>query len=564
VKILGVNAVYHESAAALVIDGYVVAAIEEERIIRRKHAKSAEVDNPHVLPVNAIKNCLEIAGISPEEIDYIAYSFSPHMRAKQFKVDPISIEGNWGSKRGEQIFQNCLQQVYLSIRQILGAAAASKLTWVPHHVAHAASAFFPTNWESAAILVIDGIGEDASTALAYGDSHKIKILKSLPYPHSLGFLWEKISQYLGFSEYDACKVMGLAAYGDSQVLEGSFQKLARLTQDGFFVEKSIVQYRVSNFQPLEELFGPRRLEGYPITQQQQNLAATLQMFTNEAVLRLVNLLKDLTNKKRLCMTGGVALNCATNWFIKENGPFEEVYIPSGTHDSGTAIGAALSIYHDHTFTKGIYQISPYLGPEYQISKYLKLIETSGLKACFSSNITGKVAQLIASGKIVAWFQGRMEFGPRALGNRSLLADPRNPLTREIINRKVKHREDFRPFAPSVLASKAGEWFELGRCSESLKYMLFTCPVHSCKKELIPAVLHVDGTARVQLVYPEINSKYFQLIQQFEEITGVPILLNTSFNDSEPIVCSPEDAIATFKKTAIDFLVLDDYVIERAE
>jgi carbamoyltransferase len=563
-NVLGINAVYHESSAALVIDGCIVAAVEEERLTRRKHAKSARVDNPHVLPVNSIEHCLKIGGIQPKDIDRVAYSFSPQMREKQFQVDPHSIPGDWGSEQGERTFGQCLQQLPQELMQLFGDEVASTLTWVPHHAAHAACAFFPSPWETAAILVVDGIGEDASTMMAYGDRHHIQVLKSSPYPHSLGLLWEKISQFLGFSEYDACKVMGLAAYGNPQTFTAPFQDLARLTSDGFFVDCSIAQYRVPTFEPLENLFGDRRLSGKPITQSHKDLAATLQMFTNQAILHLAEQLYHQTQANHLCLVGGVALNCVTNWFVKENSSFAELYIPPGTHDSGTAIGAALAVYHSETSTPGITQLTPYTGPQYENTQYFDVIQQAGLVARLSNNTVAETAQLLATGKLVAWFQGKMEFGPRALGNRSLLADPRNPLVREVLNQKVKHREDFRPFAPSVLAHKAHEWFELGRFSESMKYMLFTCPAQRDKAQFIPAVLHVDNTARVQLVYSDVNPKYFDLIEQFEQITGVPMLLNTSFNDSEPIVCSPQDAIATFKKTLIDVLVLGDYIIERSD
>lgn len=561
-KVLGINSVYHESSAALTIDGHVAAAIEEERLIRYKHGKSASVGTAHLLPINAIQQCLEIACIDISEVDFIAYSFCPQKRSKEFQIDSISLEGDWGSVQGEMIFQQSLSQVQGELIKLFGPLNV-RLVWVPHHECHAASTFYPTGWDSAAILVADGIGENASTVIAYGNGPRIRSIKSVHYPYSLGFLWEKMSQYLGFTEYDACKVMGLAAYGDPQRFKEAFEKLACLTNDGFFIDKEIIQYRVPNFQPLEMLFGPRHHTlGQGCIDIAADVAAALQEFTNKSMLHLAEIAHTLTDSNKLCLAGGVALNCVSNFFVKEHSPFEEIYIPPGTHDSGTAIGAALKVHHDRTQTKGSFQLTPYLGPDYDDLDYQVPIHEAGLQPKFTRNIALETARLIAAGKIVAWFQGRMEFGPRALGNRSLLADPRNPEMREILNQKVKHREDFRPFAPSVLASEAHNWFELGQFSHSLKYMLFTCPASPSKRDEIPAVLHVDGTARVQLVYPETNPRYHKLIEEFFNLTEVPILLNTSFNDSEPIICSPKDAVATFMKIRIDILVLGNYIIER--
>jgi len=562
--VLGINSVYHESAVCCLIDGQIVSAVEEERFNRQKHGKTAHVDNPHLLPIQSINFCLRDANLSLEDIDIIAFSFDTEVRRRNFEIDPISLSGDWGSIEGEKNFLLGLDMVKHSLNQALGDKAAEKLVWVPHHLSHASDAFFPSGFAEAAILVIDGIAENASSVMAYGKGDRVGILHEISYPHSLGFLWEKLSQLLGFSEYDACKVMGLAAYGQSETLQEAFSQFARITDKGFTLEKDILRFRVPEFELLEALLGKSRKKNQPIEKHHKDIAATLQTFTEQAVLRLVEDLYDLYPSENLCLAGGVALNCVTNWLIKEKGPFKNIFIPSAPHDAGTAIGAALYAYHTRSGkqTDPTQQLSPYTGPEYTQEEILQAISESGLTARRSSDSAEEAADMIADGKIVGWFQGRMEFGPRALGNRSLLADPRYASTRELLNQKVKHREDFRPFGPSILAEKASLWFDIGRPSKSLGYMLFTCPVRPEKREKIPAVVHVDGTARIQIVERESNPSYYRLIERFEQHTGVPVILNTSFNDSEPIVCSPKDAISTFKRTAIDALVMEDFIIER--
>ncbi|MBP5972480.1 carbamoyltransferase [Brasilonema sp. CT11] len=562
--VLGINSVYHESAASCIIDGRIVSAVEEERFNRNKHGKAARIDNPHILPIHSINFCLRNANLEIKDIDLIAFSFDPKLRKKSFEFDPISLPRDWGSIEGEKTFLLGLEQVKLSLIQALGEKAAEKLIWVPHHLAHAASAFFPSGLEEAAILVIDGIGENASSIMAYGNENRLGVLHEIQYPHSLGFLWEKLAQFLGFSEYDACKVMGLAAYGQSETMREAFSQFARITDKDFTLEKEVLRFRVGEFELLEALLGKSRKKNEPIEQHHKEIAASLQGFTDQAVLHLVEVLYRLCPSDNLCYSGGVALNCVTNWLIKEKGPFKNIFIPTAPHDAGTAVGAALYAYHTQCNQQKVHtpQLTPHTGPEFTTEEILLAIEESGLTTRRSIDSAIEAADMVADGKVVGWFQGRMEFGPRALGNRSLLADPRYATTRELLNQKVKHREDFRPFGPSVLAEKAEKWFEIGRKSESLKYMLFTCPVRPEKREKIPAVVHIDGTARVQLVERQLNPSYYRLIERFEQRTGIPIILNTSFNDSEPIVCSPKDAISTFKRTAIDALIMQDFVIER--
>ncbi|KAI9705606.1 MAG: hypothetical protein M1836_006362 [Candelina mexicana] len=561
-RILGVNSVYHESAATLLVDGQVVAAAEEERFSRIKHAKPARVDNADELPLESIRYCLEHAAVKPEDIDAIAYSFDPDLRAREFILDDKTEAGDWGTEQGEKTFLSHLHSVPDALAAHLGRAA-QRLTFVPHHLSHAASSFYPSRFEDAAILVADGIGEAACTLLARGDKNGITILRSIPFPHSIGFVWEKISKYLGFSEYDACKAMGLAAYGDASKFKNAFSQLMRVeSASGYAVDKATANFRLPDFERLEALFGPARKPDAPLESHHYDVAASLQVATDEALLALAQELRQVVDSDNLCLAGGVALNCVSNVALKEAGLFSNIFIPSAPHDAGTAIGAALELNQRIGGPANAVSDTPYLGPEYDDASIVAAYTAAGLSPELSSSPALEAARMIAAGKIVAWFQGRMEFGPRALGNRSLLADPRSSATREMLNVKVKHRETFRPFAPSVLAEPAGEWFELGRPSSSYDFMLFACQAAAGRGEQVPAVLHEDGTARVQLVHRERNPTFYELISHFADLTGVPMVLNTSFNDSEPIVCTPADAIATFRKTRIDALFIGSRFVTR--
>ena len=562
-RILGINSVYHESAAAIIVDGRIAAAAEEERFTRVKHAKPARVDNPHLLPERSIHFCLDYAGLASRDIDAVAFSFDPALRQREFELDPDSLAGDWGDAAGERVFLGKLALVAPAIDASLGRQLGDRLEFLPHHLAHAASSFYPSGMEKAAIMVLDGIGEAGCTTLALGDAAGIKPLRRVFFPHSIGFVWEKLSAYLGFSEYDASKAMGLAAYGDPTRLADQFAHLMSLTPDGYRVDRAVARFRVPDFEPLEVLFGPRREEGGPILPHHRDVAATLQAATDAAVTSIAEELHAMTGCADLCIAGGVGLNCVSNTVVKEDSAFSRLYIPPAPHDAGTAIGAALHL--DHVLSGGRTaspDYNPYMGPEFGAAEIAQALEAAGLPLRRSPDPAREAAAMIAAGKIVAWFQGRMEFGPRALGNRSLLADPRDPAMRGFMNRKVKHREDFRPFAPSALAEAAPGWFDIGRPSVSHAYMLFACPARPEKRAQIPAVLHVDGSARLQLVHRDLNPLFHALISHFQTLTGVPLVLNTSFNDSEPIVCSPADAIATFRKTAIDALVMDDFVVAR--
>jgi carbamoyltransferase len=553
-NVLGINSVYHESAAALLVDGKLVAAVEEERFNRIKHGKEASFDNPHQLPERAIRFCLKHAGLTARDIDHVAFSFDPKRRRKHYRAE-------WWDPKFEETFRLRVGQVQNAVEELLGRSLRQRFHFVSHHLAHAASAFFPSGFDRAAILTIDGIGETAGASLAKAVGSQVKEIEIFDYPHSMGFLWEVFSGYLGFSHYDASKTMGLAAYGDPAVFREKFQSILRSENENFGVAQGLLGMTPDSQEKVVALFGPPRHEDGEFEPRHADIAAALQEATDAAVMALVRRIKRMVPFENLCLAGGVALNCVANEIVKKSGAFSNVFIPSAPHDAGTAIGAAFSVHCD-TQKKPPQRgySTPYLGPAFNRRDILAAIKSSGLKARRSKSPARDAAKMIADGKIVAWFQGRMEFGPRALGNRSLLADPRRPEMRDILNQKVKHREDFRPFAPSVLAEHADEWFEIGAPSASDEFMLFAPAVKPDRLDRIPAVVHKDGTARVQIVSRKLNPRYHELISHFFKQTGVPVVVNTSFNDSEPIVCTPTDAIVTFRKSGIDALVIDDMVL----
>jgi carbamoyltransferase len=553
VNILGINAVYHDSAAALLVDGALVVAVEEERFNRIKHGKLPDVDNPHQFPERAIRFCLNYAGLTADDIDHVAYSFDPELRRTRFRAEW------WADPRSEDVFLLRLGQVRGVAEELLGRPLRQRFHFVPHHLAHAASAYFPSGFDRAAILTIDGIGEAAGSTLAKGVGTRIQSIETFDYPHSLGFVWEVVCGYLGFSMYDASKLMGLAAYGKPEAFRPAFQSIIHVNKEDYAIDPEAIGFQSAKSSRIETLLGPPRYPGFEIEQRHADIAAALQEATNATVMALVRRLKHKVPLDKLCFAGGVALNCVTNELVRQSGDFSDVFIPFAPHDAGTAIGAAFIVHcakqKSHP-ERG--NSTPYLGPAFDRREILTAVKTAGLTPRRSNAPARDAADMIADGKIVAWFQGRMEFGPRALGNRSLLADPRRPDMRNILNQRVKHREDFRPFAPSVLAERADEWFEIGGAhSTSHEFMLFACGVKAGLRDRIPAVVHQDGTARLQLVRRESNPHFHELISCFFERTGVPLVINTSFNDSEPIVCTPADAIVTFRKSGIDALFMDN-------
>lgn len=569
VSILGINCAYHESSACLIQDGRLIAVAEEERFNRVKHGKPAKVDNADELPEQAIAFCLQSGELNDiAEVDFIGYSLEPEVRLRKNSHHQHGYalpEGDFGTLTGEQRFYHA----HLNIEQkILARGYKGRFFYLDHHACHAASAFYISGYKESAVLVIDGIGEFDSTTFFKGEGTLLKKLRHFEYPHSLGFLWEKMSAFLGFSPYDAAKVMGLSSYGEPGIYKAALEKLLHIAPDGrFAIDDSLAHLRNGNFKHLETIFGVAK-QDEPVskinaeTQQYADIAVALQIATEEILIKLAKQLKHDTGSQHLCMAGGVTLNCVANGYLSYEKVFDNFYVQPAANDAGTAIGAAYLIWHQllgqprQAITK-----SPYLGPSYSDGQIKTVVDEYRLTYQYQENIEATTAQLLADGNIVAWFQGRMELGPRALGNRSLLADPRRIETVDLMNLKVKHREAFRPFCPSILAEKAAEWFELPNpMPEVADYMLGAFRAKTDKAHLIPAVVHFDGTSRIQTVRRDTNPKFHQLLTEMEQRTGVPVLLNTSFNDQEPIVCTPRDAINTFLKTQIDYLAIGNYLV----
>ncbi len=587
--ILGINCAYHESAAALIRDGEVCFAMEEERLTRTKHAKTARVSNPDELPWNAIRACLEAApGATLSDLDAIAYSLIPDRRLALIDSDPYEIEDGvgFGSRQGEVEFNRRVR----GIPHVLARAAgddslAGRFHFVPHHCAHAASAFHASPFRRAAVLVVDGIGETSTAWLGRASLKGLEQLEEIPYPHSIGMLWERVAVYLGFTEFDACKVMGLAACGDPGRFRSEFDRLFRVVNgDGglisrngppFFVDPVLSRLRTTDVRGLESLFGPRRaaLEP-PALERFADVAAGLQSRTEEAILALARRLAGATGEHDLVYAGGVALNCIASARLEREGPFRSLFTLGAAHDAGTALGAAFLIARqkdgaiEERMGRAPRALSPFLGPSFDDCAIEAAIARRGWPVEKVDDPARIAAGLVADGRIVGWFQGRAEFGPRALGNRSLVADPRRPEVRETLNRRIKHREPFRPFGASVRAENAADWFEFPSdrpgAASCRDLMVLAYPVRSERAPLIPAVVHHDRTCRVQLVDREQAPLFHALITRFRELTGVPLVLNTSFNDQEPLVATPDDALGTFARTETDALLMGDRLVRKPQ
>lgn len=574
IYILGINSVYHEPAVCLVKNGKIIVAVEEERFNRIRHGKFVLTNNPHELPYQSIDYCLNWAKIKLEHVDYIGFSFIPKERFKKnrkyLKHFPVkTISGELGSIEGEKKFYKNLRKIPYLLEKRYGTDIKEKFIWIPHHLCHSASAFFASSYRQSAILSVDGIGEFTTIMLCNGKNNKIKIIKEIEYPNSLGFLWTKASLYLnllvgGRAEYGAGKVMALAAYGFTNKTYNKFKQFVRWNNDGnFFVDDLISQFRSGSLSGLEKIFGKSRRIGEPFKQRHMDFAAALQKITNEVLLTLSNYLYKKTKIKNLCLAGGVALNCVTNSYILEKSTFNKIFVEPAANDMGTAIGAAYYIWYQILNKPRVYSLEDvYLGTKYSNSE-IKLIldKTKGIKYEKVNNIEKMAAYLIAKGLIVGWFQGRMEFGPRALGNRSILADCRNPDMYRKISIDIKGREFFRPLSPSILEEYVDEWFYRPKGgSDSDQFMIFSYKLKDDKIGLVPAITHVDNSGRLQVVGRKTNKRFYNLINYFYQLTGIPIVINTSFNIGEPIVENPEQAINTFLNSKIDILAIGDYIV----
>jgi carbamoyltransferase len=570
---LGINAAYHDSAGCLVKDGVVLAAAEDERFTHVKHAKRPVPFSTWELPFHAIDYCLAEAGIVLADVDHVSYSYDPDLLLGRHRGEatiampmapsapptPSEWESPWDPLFLSSIVNAPRQLVdgaphHLRAR-FRGVTHDGPFRWhfVAHHLAHAASAFHASPFPRAAILTLDGRGEKATTGYAVGSGTEMEWLGQVQMPHSLGLLYEQVTGYLGFlHSSDEYKVMALASYGEPRYL-AEFRDIVRLGSDG--------QYTVEPTR-LEERFGPARPRGGPIDRRHLDIARSLQVVLEESVLELARWLHGASGCDDLCMAGGVALNCVMNARLRDRGPFRRLWVQPAAGDAGTAMGAALWIdarergadcrpwQMDHAF----------LGPSYRDEEIEDFLRWTKLSYRRLTDIPGEAADILARDRIIGWFQGRMEFGPRALGARSILASPIHAEMQARLN-DIKEREDFRPVAPVVLEEDAGEWFVDAGVSP---FMLFVHDVRPDKVDRIPAVRHVDGTARIQTIRRSQNPVYYDLLKAFRDRTGVPVLVNTSFNTrGEPIVCAPRDAIESYLTSPLDALVIGSYLLEKS-
>ena len=593
IQILGLSAYYHDSAAALIQNGCILAAAQEERFTRRKHDAR--------FPINAIGYCLNDAGISAKEIDYVVFYDKPFLKFERLLETYLAFapKGFNSFRKAiplwlkEKLFQKKLLCEELNKCGFEGNLA-NRLLFSEHHLSHAASAFFPSPFSKAAILTMDGVGEWATTSFAFGKDNKIEIHKEIHFPHSIGLLYSAFTYYTGFKvnsgEY---KLMGLAPYGEPKYAQRILDHLIDLKADGSFrLDLSYFNYCTGltmTSTRFHDLFGapPRSAESH-LTQKHMDIAASIQKVTEEVVLRLSRSLIKETGEKNLCLAGGVALNCVANGKLLREGGQDHLWIQPASGDAGGALGAALAAYHLHLEQprqlppSGDSMKGSYLGPIFSDEEIAKRLE--GMSAQFEvleeDEFIRSCVEILQEGKAVGWFQGRMEFGPRALGARSILGDARSPQMQSVLNLKVKFRESFRPFAPSVLREDVSEWFDLDTDSP---YMLLVAdiakkyqrPMTDEQKQLfgieklnvprsdIPAITHVDYSARIQTVHKETNPRYHKLLSVFKSRTGCPVLVNTSFNvRGEPIVCTPEDAFRCFMGTGIEALAIGNCFLRK--
>jgi carbamoyltransferase len=578
VYILGINAYHGNASAALLADGQLVAAVEEERFNRVKYAAG--------FPEAAIRFCLAEAGITLAEVDHVAVPRNPWARLGTKLLYALRMP-RFARERARVLAK------FVGIPEALArafdadpSAIRAQFHRVEHHQAHLASTFFVSPFDRAALLSADGLGDFASTMWATGEGNRMRVHGAVAFPHSLGMYYSAITQYLGFWKFgDEYKVMGLGAYGEPAHQE-EFRRIVRCNGSlgfrlglDYFIhhrEGAEMSWREADRTPvlgrlfsghLEERLGPTRPPDAPVEQRHKDIAATLQARLEEVLFENLRALQTRTGLKTLCLAGGVAFNCVANGKIFDRTPFEQVFVQPAAGDAGLSVGAACYVHHQVLGRPREFQMKhAYWGPGYSHAEIRQAVEqrrlpSSGVEIAelAEEELVRVVAQRIAAGDIVGWFSGRAEWGPRALGNRSILADPRRAEMKEILNRRIKHREMFRPFAPSILAESTAEFFEK---SQPSPFMTFAYPVRPEKRGSLAAPTHVDGTGRLQTVDREANPRYWRLLREFGNLTGVPAVVNTSFNDNEPIVCRPQEAIECFLRTRMDTLVLGDFLIHR--
>ena len=578
--ILGINAYHANASAAILVDGRLVAAVEEERLNRVKYAAG--------FPRLAIQYCLEAAGVKLSDVDHIAIPRDPWarigtklrfaVRMPRFAIERAKVAARFGG----------IQQELAIAFEFDPKAIRAQFHRVEHHRAHMASTFFVSPFDRAAVLSADGLGDFASAMWGMGEGARINVTGSVSFPHSLGMFYAAMTQYLGFWKFgDEYKVMGLAAYGSPSYAEefrdvvSTSQPLGvRLNLRYFTHHKSgpEMTWKDAGETPvlgrlfsshLEERFGPARKPEEPISDRHKNFAASMQACLETVLFENINALHKQTGSKNLCLAGGIAFNCVANGKMPDRTPFEHIYVQPAAGDGGLSVGAVFAVQHEILGNPRSFQMEhAFWGPDFSSSEIRAAVSRSsrgseGIQVTELNEdaLLQATAGHIAQGKIVGWFQGRAEWGPRALGNRSILADPRRPEMKDILNRRIKHRESFRPFAPSILEEVVSEYFEQNHPSP---YMTFAYPVRASKRSVIPAPTHVDGTARLQTVSRDTHPLYWRLIRAFGDVTGVPVLLNTSFNDNEPIVCNPQEALACFERTRMDVLALGNFVLEKKQ
>ena len=567
-NILGLNAFHGDASAAMLRDGQLVAALEEERLNRIKHWAG--------LPLQAAKACLQ--GTQP---DHIAISRNPkaHLTDKLLRV--ALRPHRWSTLTSRAANTARIAQVGQALAaEGIVPRQARQVHFVEHHRAHLASAFFASPFEEAAVISIDGFGDFSSVMWGVGRGNQIQVRGSVSFPHSLGIFYTAFTQFLGFPKYgDEYKMMGLSAYGEPRFAEKVRRVVrteddqCRLNLDYFTHHSKGVEMTWYGGEPtlgaifsrkMAEEFGEPRVPRSEIQQRDKDLAASVQLVLEENYFALLNFVQRQTGATAVCLAGGVALNCVANGMIFERTNFRDVYVQPAAHDAGTSIGAALYVQHQELKVPRCFEMRHvYYGPEYSDSEIARDLEAAGCKyhKLAEEDLIGRTGDAIARGKIVGWFQGRMEFGPRALGNRSILADPRRSNMKEILNSRIKYREPFRPFCPSILAERVGEYFEIDYPSP---FMVMAYKIKPEQRERIPAVTHGDGTGRLQTVAREVNPLYWKLIHEFEGVTGVPVLLNTSFNENEPIVQTPAQAIDCFLRTQMDVLSIGAFLLHKEE
>jgi len=573
--ILGINAYHADSSAAIFVNGKMIAAIEEERFRRVKHWAG--------FPKLAIEFCLKEAGVTYEQVDFFAIGRDP--KAKFLKKILFVASNPAGSMKviKDRVSNSkkmaSIDEELASISGLSVKAFAGKVVNVEHHRSHIASAFFASPFEEAACLSIDGSGDFTTTMIGIGRGNEIQILDSVDFPHSIGIFYTAFTQLLGFPHYgDEYKVMGMAPYGEPKYLD-KFDDVVELTSDGLFklnlkyfrsATQGIITYGDDNIPVVAPLFsdlmvqrfGPVRKKEEPLEQYHKDLAASVQRFTENVIFHILNHLQKRTGLENVCIAGGVAQNSVANGKITRNTTFKNVYIPSAGHDAGISMGAALYVQHQiQKMPRQASIRSAYTGSNFSNEEIKSILNKKSIP--FSEHddeqLFQKVTDCLQNGGVVGWFNGRAEFGPRALGGRSIIADPRRADAKEILNSKIKRRESFRPFAPSILKEHVSDYFEL---AEEVPFMEKVFPIKKDKRAEVPAVTHVDGSGRLQTVDKDVSPRYHGLIEAFYKKTGVPILLNTSFNENEPIVNSPEEALACYLRTNMDMLVMENIVVER--